>query len=338
MIKLNNKGTANGDAIWFLGIMAILFFAWIGTGGPQKAKNAKPFLEAPTSSPVAIPVTVDNYTERSFSRNTDTQKEVVKKDPTESIYHDKVTLGWGNAMSQTNATYEYVTLNAQSDNKSPITISGWRLENGGAKRLYDQGGNVIRGQNIVNYIPYGVDLWRPNNTTPLGPITLKPGDEAYVITGNSINTSYLPKQSFRINKCMGYLENLPGYHFYPSISTSCPDPAKELGMENFGDVCEKYIDRISRCHTPVASWVRDREGDMIETFDGQYNLPSYCKTFAQQRFNYATCAAEYAKDKDFYQPEWRIYLGRVWEMYYKEKEMVTLYDSRGKIVDQLKSY
>ncbi|MCX6713629.1 MAG: hypothetical protein NTV48_00795 [Candidatus Vogelbacteria bacterium] len=337
MIKFNNKGTANGDAIWFLGIMAILFFAWIGTGGPQKAKNAKPFLEAPTNSPKVLISTRDNYTERSSSRTSDelaVAKNTTKKDPTESIYHDQVSLGWGNAMSQTNATYEYITLNARSDNKLPIVISGWRLENGGAKRLYDQGGNVIRGQNIVNYIPYGVDLWRSNNATPLGFITLKPGDRAYVITGNSINTSYLPKQSFRINKCMGYLENLPGYHFYPSISTNCPDPSKEPGMENFGDVCEKYIDRISRCHTPVVGWDKDNG----ETLDRRYDLPSYCKTFAQQRFNYATCAAEYAKDKDFYQPEWRIYLGRVWEMYYKEKEMVTLYDSRGKIVDQLKSY
>ena len=104
MIKFNNKGTANGDALWFLGVIAILFFAWIATGGPQKAKNAKPFLETSTSSPVVLPVTVDNYTEKSssnYTENSNIVKNTVKKNPTESIYHDQVTLGWGNAMSQT---------------------------------------------------------------------------------------------------------------------------------------------------------------------------------------------------------------------------------------------
>ncbi len=333
MIKFNNKGTANTDLLGFLGILVLLFVVWVSTGGPQRAKNAQPFYNLASSSEKFLEIKAGDSTAQNSADNS-ADENLPAKDPTESAYRGKVTLGWGNAMSQTNASYEYITLEARSDNKTVINLTGWRLENGGAKRLYDQGGNVIRGQNIVNYIPGGVEFWRPNNATPLGQIKLKPGDDAYVITGNPPATPYNTRQSFRINKCMGYIENMPGYHFYPSISTHCTDPTKEPGMANFGDVCEKYIKTIGYCDTPVVGWDKDNG----ETLDGRYDLPGYCKAFAIKQFNYPMCIAEYSKDEDFYLPEWRIYLSRVWEMYYKEKEMITLYDNKGKIVDQLKSY
>ncbi|MBX4215522.1 hypothetical protein KW797_01085 [Candidatus Parcubacteria bacterium] len=36
---------------WFLGIMAMLWFVWFLTGGPERAKNAEIFIQ-PSSSPI----------------------------------------------------------------------------------------------------------------------------------------------------------------------------------------------------------------------------------------------------------------------------------------------
>jgi len=338
---INKRGSAETDLFWFLGILAILFITWIVTGGPQKNKSTHLFLPVASSSPVKLPVAIRDISVRTSpssraSRATDLDDIQVKtEDSKKSSYYGQITLGWGNALGATNAISEYITISARSDNKSPITISGWRLENGGANRLFDQGGSVVRGQNIVAYLSYGVNLWRPNNATPLGPIILKPGDLAYVITGNppSTNAPYNVQQNFRLNKCSGYLESIRYYNFYPSLNTNCPDSLREPGVEDVGDVCFKYIKSMPRCHIPFVDW----DKTYGETVDGRHDLPPYCKAFVEKQYNYSTCVTEYSSDKDFYLPEWRIYLGRVWEMYYKEREMVTLYDSQGKIVDQLKT-
>ncbi len=150
-------------------------------------------------------------------------------------------------------------------------------------------------------------------------IMLTGGDTLYLVTGISPNGA-----SFKVNKCSGYLGQFQ--IFVPYLNNICPLPKDEdlSSIPNLviNDACFDRIDTMSRCR--------------IQTAPLPQNLSSECTNFILNKINYPSCVNIHKNDKDFYQKEWRVYLGRSASLWKNKRETIVLYDSLGKIVDTLK--
>ncbi len=140
------------------------------------------------------------------------------------------------------------------------------------------------------------------------------------------------RQSFQMNKCVGYLqEEFETSNLTPPLYSQCPRPSEEPGINNLVNKCYDFVRYMSSCHEP--EFKEDREG--VDLVDGQIdNLDRNCEIYIREHFNYAGCVKWHAADPDFYVNEWRVYLGQNWEMWAENRETITLYDQFGKIVAQ----
>jgi len=214
----------------------------------------------------------------------------------ESAYKSKVSLRAGYSARETDPKKEYVEIVASSNNDNPIRITGWSLVGKG-------GLDIKIGQGA--YLPYSAQV------NPQEEIFLKKGEKAVIVTGESpIGTN------FRLNKCTSYFAQFQT--FYPYLSKNCPDPADENLPSNLNDQCLDYLERMPRC-------------EMIISIPP--GLSASCQTYINDKINYKTCVEVHKNDSDFYQPEWRIYLGRKEELWKKERETIILQDQNKAIID-----
>lgn len=323
MINLHKKGAVDSDLMTLIGFFGLLFFLWLAAGGPEKLSEGGSLVEV--SNPV-------NKVEPVISDN---NLEII--DPTISPWQNKLRIRTGNAKRAYQPREEYIVIEALRNNKEPINISGFVLENGKGNRLVYVGGNLIRYQSEKVVIPQGMEFFWPKAQQYTGPIILKPGERAIVTTGRMPQVGpYDINVSFKTNICTGYLDRLPSYNFYPGISQKCPKPSSvpvNLAVEQ---KCLDYINRLNRCHTPVfRDWVLIRGEYERNYVDNVGGLSRTCQDFLRKHYNYEGCVANYLSDDNFYGNEWRIFLNRPFELWAEKNETITLYDTRGLVVTQI---
>ena len=241
-----------------------------------------------------------------------------------------ISLGTGNAAYSYQPYEEYVTI--ENYGREPVNITGWQLKNGKDKRAYYQGGMLQRFSADVAVVPQAARLLSPTGQNILGDVILAQGESAVVTTGSVNVQSPYKITSFKENSCTGYLEKLPDYAFTPPLSQNCPWPSKEPGIENLPPECRDIISTISSCQTPVFE-SRDLNREPCDNCLNGKIVPSYCAAFIKEHYSYEGCVRNHAGNANFYGRTWRIFLGRGWEMWAKDYEMVNLFNSAGQLVD-----
>ncbi|MEK7621890.1 MAG: hypothetical protein AAB415_01795 [Patescibacteria group bacterium] len=313
--RLGERGSATSDLWWFLAIMAALWFLWYATGGPLRPEVATgPFIETPT------PVTTVGGGEihRASDELTPLSPEL------RSPWSGQVRISGGNARYEIQSGKEYIEITADYQNPAPINITGWRLVNNPARRA----------RSMVATIPAAANLFISTTAGQLAPIMLSPGGRAIMVTGAPPSRTAWPlRQSFRLNKCVGYLEEeFDTLNLTPSLPRDCPDPADEPGVATLPDKCYNFVRSLSSCHEP--EFKEDREG--VDRVDGRVDdLTRACRLYVEEHFNYNACVKWHERDPDFYTDDWRVYFNQPWELWAENRERITLYDESGKLVDEL---
>ena len=269
-----------------------------------------------------------NPSSNTASNNTNTGSSVSAK-PTSS-YAQSIYLGSGNASYTYQAYEEYVTIT--NSGRDTINITNWQLKNGKDRRAYDLGGALRQFRADIAIIPQAALFVSPSGGSVLQNVLLGAGETAIVTTGQI--GSQLPYKivSFKENICSGYLEDLPEYTFTPSLTRSCPRPADEPGISSLDNECRRFIERMPSCRTPEFE-TRDRDGNICYNCVDRQPLSSSCVAFIKSHFNYASCIAYHRNDSNFSGRTWRIFLGKGWEMWAKEYEVMELFDQLGRLVD-----
>lgn len=250
---------------------------------------------------------------------TSTKESVTKTDQSE--YYSLVDLSTASA-KQKDPQKEYITLTNKSKTKE-ITITGWTLKNGKDQRLYQiGGGGTVRGSSDFVTIPTAVkDVNVITAFNAEVPVTLKPGEKAIILTGAFPQNPVL-NTSFKTNMCIGYLA--PTNSVYPSVPKSCPATEAFGEYSHFEASCYTYIDKIGRCVTPKID-----EGQALLA------LTPSCRDYIRERYNYTGCVKQFKNTTGFEGKEWRIFLNRPSELWADTREVITLIDNTGKVVDKV---
>ncbi|MFA5022951.1 MAG: hypothetical protein WC537_01635 [Candidatus Paceibacterota bacterium] len=338
-IKSPSAGGVSGLSV--IVALMILFSIWMVNNGPEgiNSKNKVASQTKTTSSQNQKTNTTNHSSTKADNNNyyLDSQGQRKKYSP----YRDQISIS-ANSVSTDSPNKEYITLSAHG-NIQPINISGWTLKNGRDKKTYIVSGTAVRGQAVYVKIPdQGVVLYNPFNPSSNihGPITLRSGEKATITTG-SVPTagSVVINENFKINRCLGYVEDRPvnqrsgNYRFSPTLIYKCPTSRDLPSIDSLDQTCYDFVRSISSCHQPTDIY------DKINgtCLDRNCKLSSFCQSFVKQNFNPLTCFRLYSADKDFIGDEWRIYLNRTWELWDKQRETISLFDRSGLLVTE-KSY
>lgn len=291
------------DALFFLGFIVFFFVLWLAGGGPNNGISfSGPFITPITgvgqtqvgygdTSWFSGGINVEgglpsvSYQEaRSSIQSAEYQLSnlqlAVNKDRlfgAASPRRGTVSITGGN-FGETNPDYEYVTIQVSYNAPGPVTLTGWKL--------------VSIATDKSATIGSGTKLPRSGVVNGSEPITLRPGERAYIITGESPIGG-----SFAENMCTGYLEL--NQTFSPSLGKRCPSPSDEFDRHFAGNpykdnACYTLIRNTSACYTP-----EERSG-----------VSKNCLDLIDSRLTYNGCVASHQFDSNFYSDTWRIYLGR----------------------------
>lgn len=167
-----------------------------------------------------------------------------------------------------------------------------------------------RGANI----PKAAYILFQNQVNTEEPLYLSPGETAYIITGRSpIGVS------FRGNKCGGFLNQFQNL----GLAWRCPSPASELlpvPANIRSDACIDYIESLPSCQ-------------IVTTYPP--GAPPECVSYAMREISYAKCVDRHKAEADFYDKEWRVYLGRDETLWKNRRELIQLLDQNGKVIDSV---
>lgn len=260
----------------------------------------------PAPAPKLTPQQIEDRVAQIY-RDLDNLREDVRKallrEPV-SPYRDKVTLSSG-SVYDTNPDREYLMLRADYNNPDAIAISHWYLESYVTKQR--------------SALPNGRRLMTSSRSPASEEIFLKPGESAYIITGESPIHN-----SFHENICTGYLNR--EYTFSPSLGERCLYPREE--MKRFGDIkldndtCYDFVERMNSCRTPS-------DEDLSEA-----KLTRGCKKFIEDTFNYNDCVSLHRYDPYFERDGyWHIYLGEPFELWRPKREIIRLMDEQDRVID-----
>ena len=93
---------------------------------------------------------------------------------------------------------------------------------------------------------------------------------------------------------------------------------------------------MGTCHTPEFKDVVYKNKEPLTGYvDNVGNLTYSCKEFLKKNYNYNSCILNHLSDENFFEKRWRVFLNQPFELWAKDREVITLYDNEGKIVDQL---
>lgn len=313
-------------------ILLFLIAVWFLTGGPARSGGARSlFLSGPfgTSTFIGVPsVNTDvggggggqyqTSTNGGENNNGETGPTGITPDLTlaqsaslglqslpTSPYAGKVRLSAGGGTYTSSYKEEYVVLRANPNNLQKITISGWKLQ------------SAINKKTAIIY--QGVEVYQPAFTQVATAIVLNAGDTAVISTGRSpIGVS------FKENMCTGYLSQYQ--EFYPRLREDCPYPLDEAlnyvsGGQPITDTeCLRYLQGMPQCHL---------------TINPPALLPDSCRSLINNTLTYSGCVARHLSEVDFKRKEWRIFLGYTEKLWRTNREVLTLLDSEGKLVDSI---
>lgn len=314
---------SGSDFNWIIIVLIIMFALWLVRGETQELVDS--------ANPI-IPMSGGRESNLTFSGN---DKEPVIQNSSQSKYQNQVSLELGNARSATEANREYIVISANRRNDGPINISGWTLKNDTNRISYNYEGKAVRRRALSLRLPTsGITMFNPYSANPGAktPIILRPGQRAIILSGGvpSIGLAVI-KDSFAVNKCFGYVQDQTSYAFAPSFSNRCPKDDDLPEGEYLSQNCLSYINRRPSCHKPE---FKD-DSNYGTCVDRYCNLDSQCLAFIKNNYSYESCFNRHSRDEDFLVGEWRLFLNQVWELWPKKDETIFLYDSTGKLVDQL---
>ncbi|MES2213969.1 MAG: lamin tail domain-containing protein [Patescibacteria group bacterium] len=310
MRKTDKKGLRKGEAIEglvLLGALFIIIFAFIMPKKGPPAQESIPSLTGGKSAAWSTTGTSASSVPGSAGSGL-------------SLYK-------GNAAYEYNPSSEYIEI--ENRGNASIDITGFRLKNAKDAKTYQVGSNVQRFTSDIAEIPQGSRII-PART--LENIILKPGEKAVIVSGPAPQASPYKVSSFEENSCTGYLANTSGYSFNPGLSLNCPLPRQEAGYANLDRGCQDFLNNFQSCHIPTYNGLDRRNQSCVDCVDGTNTLTSSCVAFIKSHFNYSSCLTNHQDDQDFRDGVWRVYLGRPWEMWAKDRETISLLDRLGNVV------
>lgn len=323
---------------WFaIGTIAILFVAWLLTGGLGKIGQVARGITSPFSaefwrglsptqlrlpwqpdnlmlgpdisgnfSDINSPVPSPGTPQEELDAAQKEYEEILKKineaetfgEP--SPYRGKVRLAPGGASDS--VASEYAVLEASSDNSAPVQIDGWSLQ------------SSVTG--VRGYIPRGTQVFILGAVNAQEDVYLNPGASAYAASGLSpVGTT------FRENMCTGYLNGLQV--FTPSLSRNCPTPSEALPLTSqnlnaYGDNCFDFAQTLSSCAIPRAA---------------PPDVSPSCHLFLSNTLSYNGCVQGYRHKSNFADSTWRIFLNSGGELWRNSHDIIRLLDKEGRTVD-----
>ncbi len=310
------------DIKWFIGFLLVIGILWLG----GTTKNTKRPVGVATSTPAAtrtISTPAKSAPKKSAAPRTTPQGiapqpssgNVIaditlpepERDSTVSPLRGKlriISVRRANTVSQ-----EYVTIQASSQNKTSVTITGLTIKSGVSFQSHK--------------IPTAWALPFPTyDGSGDENVLLRPGQRAYLISGYSPNG-----QSFQLNKCTGYFER--GMNFTPSLPLRCPRPVDDplpLPPNSLSDACYDYLKTLPRCKVPPSSVPTRLRSD------------GSCQAHIFSKISYNQCVIYYRNDRNFLQGEWHLYLNRTTRLWKSTREVVQLLDENGKLIDSRTYY
>ncbi len=199
---------------------------------------------------------------------------------------------------------ERLVIRTEDDLAGQITVTGWRVESALTKQ-----GVVIGSASELPFL---------GGASAEGPIVLHEDQELLLSTGRSPNGV-----SFRINKCVGYFEQFQD--FSPPLPRECPSPYDEMLRYPYktagNEHCMDFIDGLDECTLTVT--------EIPPGVGGQ------CQDFVLNTLSYQGCITDHKNDPDFYENEWRVFLGRNQELWGNTHDRILLLDENGKLVDSV---
>jgi hypothetical protein len=324
-MKKWKKGSSNNDTLFIIIIVVLLLLSWVNLLVTKKGTSANPFS-------VTIPLPENSYSSQNSGSGAGSQIVSGQK----SQWYELVNISSGNASSEYQPGQESIILRGSGQLKSPVNISGWRLENGKGSRTYQVGNTITHFDSDIAIIPNAVNVFLPKGANPILPIMLPPNGQVTIVSG-SANYNGTSMPSFRENECTGYLTRDTANPFYlnPSVSTSCPAPSKESGVTSLEQSCRQFVEALGYCRTPDFDTSVIIDGLAQKGYvDGVGGLSSSCQDYLRAHYNYNSCVSNHLQDKNFFTDNWRVYLNRPWELWAVDHETITLFDSEGKIVSQ----
>ncbi|MDB5244843.1 MAG: hypothetical protein JWN18_713 [Parcubacteria group bacterium] len=310
------------DAWFFVGVFAFIFIVWIAVGGPlhplaftgptlaqPQELGGGTYLQFPRA---AYSIGKSNVTLPGSSNDGSLSTNFGSSIPaqtygtpfgTPSVYRTLISLSnYVSNASSSNANNEYVQISAAQNAGMLIPVSGWHLV------------SEATGKSAV--IPLGTAAPTVGVVNQLSPISLSPGERAFISSGKS-PVGF----SFRENKCTGYFSTFQ--QFTPPLPQICPSPSDEL-IAHYGQYyirdasCVDYVNTLPRCQTVQFP---------------PKNISATCKKFVLQYLNYNGCAVTHSADPDFAGNTWHVYLGLAKHLWRNQYEVVKLLDANYKTVD-----
>ena len=322
-------GGGGNILVWFLGILVFAFFLWYALGGPEWESSRDQFIKLDAQS-TERELRAYEREQRSEARPTLMERlrgvnvgdERLREDVhgaglrgVSSPHSGLISISSDSYPEARSPKDEYIGISADFNNEEDINITGWKLE------------SLVTGNYYI--IGTAAELAKSGQVNIQRSIVLPPGAFAYAISGRSaIGTS------FRINTCIGYLDQFQS--FSPPLPLSCPSPSEEY--EIYSDIstkdlvyeeddyykCEQFVKGLHQCRM-----FRD-DFDDIEP-----RIPRLCKQFVTEHFSYNGCLTYHKTDPDFYKNEWRIYGGSRDELWRDRRDIIRLLDTEGRVVDVL---
>ena len=304
---------------WLLGWFAILFIFWLALGGPNDGSRRNIFVNTGNSGSIYESENLDTNNDgivddkeviageiRKIEREIkDIEKELEKleEQANNSPYKEFVSLDKATATTD-DPEREYLRIRIDRSLKKTLSTAGWYLE------------SSMTGQRVS--LPQVTKLPVSGRSGVQEILRVQAGDTLIINTGRS-----QIGHSFQLNSCTGYFEQFQ--NFNPTLPRQCPDVAEEptvaYGPHGFGDACLDYLERWPRCTAHVDP--------------PPVGMPYQCQQYIGTKINYNACVDFHKNDADFYKQEWRLYLNREDELWKAKRELITLRDANGKILDIL---
>ncbi|MBI2633915.1 MAG: hypothetical protein HYW80_01230 [Parcubacteria group bacterium] len=237
----------------------------------------------------------------TFFVRTKTQEGVVDPIPASRTFFANLSPLLGEVLiGSINAGWapESITLRNNSSGQAAIDVSGWR----------------IRSRNEEIIIPQAVRMFERQSSSVKEPIRLERGERLVIYTGPGS-----PGENLKLNRCVGYLNSLLPQPS-PLFSTSCPRPS-QWEIASLSQKCQDFLNNLRACEVPQSN-----EPKLLDE-------PA-CRSWIQENLSYHACVQNHQRDLDFFEQEWRVWLGFNRFIFGREHDNIRLYDAEGRLVDR----
>ncbi|MDE2001335.1 MAG: lamin tail domain-containing protein [Patescibacteria group bacterium] len=181
--------------------------------------------------------------------------------------------------------------------------------NAGPGQKIDITGWTVKSKNGSFTIPQAQAVYSFGGVA--GDITLQSGEYVHIYSGEAT------KGNFRLNKCMGYIEDQTP--FTPSIPMTCPVPNRSQTTA-FTSECQDYVTSLRTCQNPSAN----PPVPMTDTA---------CFEFLR-KLNYVGCVDAHIGDSDFASNQWWAWIGSKENIFDPTHDDVQLINKQGTVVDE----